>query len=83
MNAPKMTDEQAGERQALHAAIGTFLANLTGAPDERRHLNDVLGLLSDRLNEASTLTQLRLLQLQTEIMQQEIAALQKTSHSAN
>lgn len=83
MNAPTMKPSDAAERERLHGLLGTALAALIGAPDERRHLNDVLQFITWRCNEAAIVTQVRVVQLQQEIMQQEIAAIQKPHQTNN
>ncbi|QDM32177.1 hypothetical protein FNL55_13145 [Tardiphaga sp. vice352] len=83
MNAPVMPEGQVAERENLHGLLGTAIANMIGAPDERRHLTDTLSFLTDRLNQIAIVTQVRVLQMQMDLAANDLAVLQKPSQTEN
>ncbi|MDB5616104.1 hypothetical protein [Tardiphaga sp.] len=83
MNAPVMAPDEAPARENLHGLLGTAIANLVGAPDERRHLTDTLAFLTARLNEMAIVTQVRVLQMQMDLAATELAQTQRRHVSSN
>ncbi|KIZ38065.1 MULTISPECIES: hypothetical protein [Rhodopseudomonas] len=78
-----MGETEAADRDELHGLIGTALANLIGAPDEKRHLTDTLAFLADRLNQMAVVTQVRILQMQMDLAASDLATLQKINQPNN